>query len=164
MAGSSRRRHIWTSRKTSLSCAPRDKVGRFIEKCVDCGRAARAQSRESLLVRIGRDAELPRHRRHFGSGPRLLLEPGRSLVGNAGLTVYEVGTVKEIPGVSGVHVMAYRQEEYVAEIVDESGVLKGRQPWKREIRRDDRIVADRLEHLIHDEVTESQAEMVKTAH
>ena len=38
-------------------------------------------------------------RRHFGSGPKLLLEPGRSLVGNAGLTVYEVGTVKEIPGV-----------------------------------------------------------------
>jgi len=26
-------------------------------------------------------------------------EPGRSLVGNAGITVYEVGTVKEIPGV-----------------------------------------------------------------
>src|SRR4029077_15234043 len=31
--------------------------------------------------------------------PRLLVEPGRSLVGNAGLTIYEVGTVKEIPGV-----------------------------------------------------------------
>ncbi len=45
-----------------------------------------------------------------------------------------INEVKEIPGVSGVHVMAYRQEEYVAEIVDESGVLKGRQPWKREVR------------------------------
>jgi diaminopimelate decarboxylase len=31
--------------------------------------------------------------------PRILIEPGRSLVGNAGLTVYRVGTVKEIPGV-----------------------------------------------------------------
>ena len=31
--------------------------------------------------------------------PRILIEPGRSLVGNAGLTVYTVGTVKEIPGV-----------------------------------------------------------------
>ncbi|MER9971796.1 methylenetetrahydrofolate reductase [Mesorhizobium sp. M0060] len=59
-----------------------------------------------------------------------------------------INEVKEIPGVSGVHVMAYRQEEYVAEIVDESGVLKGRQPWKREIRRDDQIVADRPAHLI----------------
>ena len=30
---------------------------------------------------------------------RILVEPGRSLVGNAGLTAYRVGTVKEIPGV-----------------------------------------------------------------
>ena len=29
---------------------------------------------------------------------RLLFEPGRSLVATAGLTLYEVGTVKEIPG------------------------------------------------------------------
>jgi hypothetical protein len=49
-----------------------------------------------------------------------------------------INEVKEIPGVSGIHVMAYRQEEYVAEIVAESGVLKGRQPWKREPRSDDR--------------------------
>lgn len=75
-----------------------------------------------------------------------------------------INEVKEIPGVCGVHVMAYRQEEYVADIVDESGVLKGRQPWKREVRRDDQRVADRLDHLLHDDVTESQADMVKTAH
>jgi len=31
--------------------------------------------------------------------PRILIEPGRSLVGNAGVTIYTVGTVKEIPGV-----------------------------------------------------------------
>ena len=30
---------------------------------------------------------------------RILVEPGRSLVGNAGVTAYRVGTVKEIPGV-----------------------------------------------------------------
>jgi diaminopimelate decarboxylase len=35
----------------------------------------------------------------FGDGPRVLIEPGRSLVGNAGVTAYTVGTVKEIPGV-----------------------------------------------------------------
>jgi len=40
--------------------------------------------------------------------------------------------VKEIPGVAGVHVMAYRQEELVADIVHESGVLAGRRPWRRE--------------------------------
>ena len=31
--------------------------------------------------------------------PRILVEPGRSLVGNAGVTAYTVGTVKEVPGV-----------------------------------------------------------------
>ena len=38
-------------------------------------------------------------RRAFGDAPRVLLEPGRSLVGNAGLTIYEVGTVKKVPGI-----------------------------------------------------------------
>jgi len=35
----------------------------------------------------------------FGDDVRILIEPGRSLVGNAGITAYRVGTVKEIPGV-----------------------------------------------------------------
>ena len=35
----------------------------------------------------------------FDPLPKILLEPGRSLVGNAGVTLYTVGTVKEIPGV-----------------------------------------------------------------
>jgi diaminopimelate decarboxylase len=35
----------------------------------------------------------------FDPVPRILIEPGRSLVGNAGITVYRIGTVKEIPGV-----------------------------------------------------------------
>jgi diaminopimelate decarboxylase len=38
-------------------------------------------------------------RRVFEHPPRILVEPGRSLVGNAGITAYRVGTVKEIPGV-----------------------------------------------------------------
>jgi diaminopimelate decarboxylase len=37
--------------------------------------------------------------RVFEKVPRILVEPGRSLVGNAGITAYRVGTVKEIPGV-----------------------------------------------------------------
>jgi diaminopimelate decarboxylase len=35
----------------------------------------------------------------FDPAPRILIEPGRSLVGNAGLTIYRIGTIKEIPGV-----------------------------------------------------------------
>ena len=35
----------------------------------------------------------------FGEDVRILVEPGRSLVANSGVTAYRVGTVKEIPGV-----------------------------------------------------------------
>jgi diaminopimelate decarboxylase len=35
----------------------------------------------------------------FGEDVRILVEPGRSLVGNAGVTAYRVGTVKEIPSI-----------------------------------------------------------------
>jgi methylenetetrahydrofolate reductase (NADPH) len=37
--------------------------------------------------------------------------------------------IREIEGVSGVHVMAYRQEAAVGEIIQQSGVLAGRVPW-----------------------------------
>ena len=37
--------------------------------------------------------------RHAPSGVTVLCEPGRSLVGNAGVTLYTVGTVKRRPGV-----------------------------------------------------------------
>lgn len=37
--------------------------------------------------------------RHGLPLPRLVLEPGRSIVGNAGVTLYRVGTRKEVPGV-----------------------------------------------------------------
>ena len=35
----------------------------------------------------------------------------------------------EIEGVHGIHIMAYRQERLIAEIVERSGVLGGREPW-----------------------------------
>ena len=37
--------------------------------------------------------------------------------------------VRALRGISGVHVMAYRQEEAVAEIIQKSGVLNARVPW-----------------------------------
>ena len=47
--------------------------------------------------------------------------------------------VREIKGVSGVHVMAYRREELVSEIIQESGVLEGRHaaPRGRRARKND---------------------------
>jgi methylenetetrahydrofolate reductase (NADPH) len=37
--------------------------------------------------------------------------------------------IRSLPGVSGIHLMAYRQEDSIAEIIDRSGVLRGRIPW-----------------------------------
>lgn len=45
------------------------------------------------------------------------------------LCIEIIQQVREIEGVHGVHVMAYRQEESVAEIIDRCGVLGGRVPW-----------------------------------
>jgi methylenetetrahydrofolate reductase (NADPH) len=40
-----------------------------------------------------------------------------------------IQSMREIRGISGVHIMAYRQEESVAEIVDKSAILRDRAPW-----------------------------------
>jgi methylenetetrahydrofolate reductase (NADPH) len=48
-----------------------------------------------------------------------------------------VQEIREIKGVAGVHVMAYRQEEAVAEIIQRSGVLAGRQPWHPRLKPPD---------------------------
>ena len=73
-----------------------------------------------------------------------------------------INEVKEIEGVSGIHVMAYRQEEYVAEIIHESQVLKGRRPWRREPGPDDALVAERLDHIL-ESPSERPVDMVKEA-
>ena len=48
------------------------------------------------------------------------------------ICVEMIQQLKEIPGVKGVHVMAYRQEKWVGDVVKRSGVLKGRNPWQPE--------------------------------
>lgn len=45
------------------------------------------------------------------------------------LCVEMMQQIREIDGVNGVHVMAYRQEESVPDMVKASGVLDGREPW-----------------------------------
>src|SRR5208337_2260888 len=47
------------------------------------------------------------------------------------ICVEMIEALREEPGVAGVHVMAYRQSRAVAEIVAQSGVLRGRAPWRR---------------------------------
>ena len=46
------------------------------------------------------------------------------------LCVELIQQIREIEGVAGIHLMAYRQEEAVAEIIETSGVLKDRKPWR----------------------------------
>ena len=73
--------------------------------------------------------------RVFDPVPRIAIEPGRSLVGNAGVTAYRVGTVKEIPGVrtyvavdggmsDNLRPMLY-QSLYEAVIADRAGEAPG---------------------------------------
>jgi methylenetetrahydrofolate reductase (NADPH) len=52
------------------------------------------------------------------------------------ICVEMIQAVKEMEGVHGVHVMAYRQEERVPEIISASGVLEGRKPWYPGMRTD----------------------------
>lgn len=51
------------------------------------------------------------------------------------IAVETIQALREIPGVSGVHVMAYRQEEHVGAIVAASGVLGDRRCWAPETPR-----------------------------
>jgi len=44
------------------------------------------------------------------------------------LCIELIQQIREVEGVAGVHVMAYRQEEYVSEIITDSGIFKNRQP------------------------------------
>ncbi|MFT5481459.1 MAG: methylenetetrahydrofolate reductase (NADPH) [Halieaceae bacterium] len=46
------------------------------------------------------------------------------------LCVELIQQIRDIEGVHGVHIMAYRQERRVAEIVDRTGILGGRKPWQ----------------------------------
>ena len=53
--------------------------------------------------------------------PYLVVEPGRSIVGEAGITLYTVGTIKEIPGVKKYVAVASRAAEKATEVVSVAG-------------------------------------------
>jgi len=65
---------------------------------------------------------------------RLIPEPPGKVAGSVRFAEKDIlqlsdREMRAIRGVSGVHIMAYRQEESVAEIVDKSAILQGRSPW-----------------------------------
>jgi methylenetetrahydrofolate reductase (NADPH) len=45
------------------------------------------------------------------------------------ICVEMIQQIREISGVHGIHLMAYKQEKRVAEIITRAGVLDGRRPW-----------------------------------
>ena len=53
----------------------------------------------------------------------------------------------EIEGVDGVHIMAYRQEHAVPDIVSRSGILEGRTPWHPKSYDGDATVQQHLENI-----------------
>jgi methylenetetrahydrofolate reductase (NADPH) len=59
-----------------------------------------------------------------GVPPKSQREEGKKLC------IDMIAQIKDIPGVSGVHVMAYRQEELVAEIIDGCGIMARRKDYK----------------------------------
>lgn len=53
----------------------------------------------------------------------------------------------EIEGISGVHLMAYKQEQFVPEIVARSGLLRGRKPWS--LKRAEEALHATIDHQYH---------------
>jgi methylenetetrahydrofolate reductase (NADPH) len=53
-----------------------------------------------------------------------------------------INEIREIDGVRGIHIMGFRQEHRVAEIVERSGVLGDRKPWQPVREWDDIAHAD----------------------
>ncbi len=49
------------------------------------------------------------------------------------ICIENIHQLREIEGVHGVHIMAYRQEHRVGEIIESSGVLDGRTPWQPDL-------------------------------
>jgi len=55
--------------------------------------------------------------------------------------------IREIQGVDGVHIMAYRQEHAVPDIVSRSGILSGRTPWHPRAYDGDATVQQHMENI-----------------
>ena len=64
-----------------------------------------------------------------GKGPEAAQTPKAQKAAGKRLCIELIQHIRAIEGVHGVHLMAYRQEESVAEVIDRSGVLAGRRPW-----------------------------------
>lgn len=63
------------------------------------------------------------------------------------LCVDLIQEIREIEGIDGVHIMAYRQEHAVPDIVTRSGILNGRTPWHPKLYDGDATVQQHMETI-----------------
>ena len=110
-------------------CFDLPRLRTFMERVVDMG----LHERVHILVGVGplRSARVAYWMRDNIPGVvipdsiirRLLGAGKRSRTEGKCICIEMVQQIKEIPGISGVHIMAYRQEHLVPEILGESGLL-----------------------------------------
>jgi methylenetetrahydrofolate reductase (NADPH) len=115
-------------------CFDVPRLASFMARVGDLGLLDRA----FILVGVGplRSAKAAQWMRAHVPGVHIPDEVIRRLAGAADqaregrrVCVDLIREIRTIKGVAGVHVMAYRQEEAVAEVIAESGALNGRVPW-----------------------------------
>lgn len=71
--------------------------------------------------------------------------PSRQRTEGKRLCIEIIQQLRELPGISGVHIMAYRQEELVSEIIHEAGLLTERQNLTRQRNRNKSQTVNRTE-------------------
>lgn len=92
-------------RVAAFAAQVKERLGCEVEELNLGGGLGIAHTRDELTpdpaeaVRQIQEAAVEEFERAGLAVPRILIEPGRALVGASGLTLYEVGTVKSIPGV-----------------------------------------------------------------
>ena len=115
-------------------CFDMEKLHRFMTAVEDSG----LLDRVFILIGVGplRSAKAAEWMRSNVPGVHIPDAVIRRLAGAAdqaregrNLCVELIQEIRSIRGVSGAHIMAYRQEESVAEVIERSGVLAGRRPW-----------------------------------
>ncbi|HHV62190.1 MAG TPA: diaminopimelate decarboxylase [Firmicutes bacterium] len=82
-------------RETGFTCEELNLGGGLGVRYVESDVRASVEDYASLVI----DALYRKAREHNLPVPRLLVEPGRYIVGQAGTTLYTVGSIKDIPGI-----------------------------------------------------------------
>ena len=80
------------------------------------------RARRAGCARMCRACTFPTTSSSASRGPSNQKREGKQLC------IELIQQIREIEGVAGIHVMAYRQEELVSEIITDSGVMRNRQP------------------------------------